>query len=313
MHMKFGGRLWGRNFIGVIVICFAGVSCSPEPETTTQNQVDPRREETRVAPVSTSTGIPMILVSGGTFLMGAESGESDESPVHQVRISPFVMDVTEVTHAMFARMQLPNPSKWQDDSNKPVNQIRWRDAKQFCNERSLEEGLVPCYDESVPGWPCRFEATGYRLPTEAEWEFAARAGDKSNFPFGGVEKLPFHAWFQDNSGLATHPVGTRKANAWGFHGMYGNVAEWCQDIFDPGYYHDSPEADPTGPAEDGGDHKRVIRGGSWKATASMCRVSFRQGQPTGDTDACFYTDFCGFRCVRRPSDSEMGLISPSPQ
>lgn len=311
--MKVVESLWGQHVFWVIVMCLTGVSCSHESASTDQNDADQRREETRFVTVSTSSGIPMILVSGGTFLMGAESGEPDESPIHPVRISPFVMDVTEVTHAMFSRMQLPNPSKWQDDPNKPVNQIRWRDAKQYCNERSLEEGLMPCYDESVPGWPCRFEASGYRLPTEAEWEFAARAGDTSDFPFGGMEKLSFFSWFLDNSGLATHPVGSRKANAWGFHGMYGNVAEWCQDIFDPAYYRDSPPEDPTGPEEDGADHKRVIRGGSWKATATMCRVSFRQGQPTGDTDACFYTDICGFRSVRRPSETEMALISARSQ
>ncbi len=261
-----------------------------------------------VIEVATASGIPMLLVPGGSFMMGSADGEEDESPVHRVTLAPFVMDVTEVTHAMFEKMQLPNPSKWQDSPDKPVNQIRWRDAKQFCNERSLEEGLDPCYDETKPGWPCDFEASGYRLPTEAEWEFAARAGMGGDFPFGSADKLPFFAWFADNSGAQTHPVKSRKPNAWGFYGLYGNVSEWCQDVFDPGYYATSPAENPRGPSETGEDARRVIRGGSWKSSSSMCRVSFRQGQQTGDTDACFYTDFCGFRCVRKPSVTELAML-----
>lgn len=253
-------------------------------------------------PVATTTpsGIEMVSLPGGTFTMGTNQGEADEAPAHVVTLSPFLIDKYEVTHDMFTSAQLPNPSHWQDDPRKPVERVRWRDAKQYCNERSLLEGLTPCYDEQKPGWPGNFEANGYRLPTEAEWEFACRAGKSGAYDFGEASKLGQYAVFADNGGQRTHVVGSKNPNRWGIHDMYGNVAEWCHDIYDPQYYASSPAQDPTGPVAQTADVKRVMRGGSWKATASMCRSTFRQGQRTGDTDACFYTDFCGFRCVRRP-------------
>lgn len=248
------------------------------------------------------SGITMLVVPGGTFTMGYSKGEPDESRERNITLDGFLMDITEVTHEMFMNAQLPNPSKWQDDPKKPVNQIRWRDAKLYCNERSLEEGLKPCYDESKPGWPCDFEADGYRLPTEAEWEYAAKCGGSSPYSFDAIGKLPIYSWFLENAGNQTHPVATRKSNAWGFHGMYGNVSEWCEDIYAKDTSNFSTD-NPRGPESDGIDQKRVVKGGSWKASANMCRASFRQGQVTGDSDACFYTDYCGFRCVRKwPSE-----------
>ena len=200
---------------------------------------------------------------------------------------------------------MPNPSRWQDDSRKPVERVRWREAKLYCNERSLMEGLTPCYDEAKPGWPCDFAANGYRLPTEAEWEYAARAGSARLYSFGDAARLKANGWFADNAGKRTHVIGTRRPNAWGLHDLYGNVSEWCQDIYEPDYFNHSPLQDPLGPAEDGSDARRVMKGGSWKASASMCRASFRKGQRTGDTDACFFTDYCGFRCVRRVTSAEV--------
>ena len=168
------------------------------------------------------------------------------------------------------------------------------------NERSLAENLTPCYDEKTPGWPCDFEANGYRLPTEAEWEFACRAGTRGDYDFGPSSKLPQYAVVASNSGSQTSRVGSKRPNRWGLHDMYGNVSEWCHDVYAESYYAESPTNDPTGPRPESDDVKRVIRGGSWKSSPSMARVSFRQGQRTGDSDACFFTDFCGFRCVRRP-------------
>ena len=215
------------------------------------------------------------------------------------------MDQFEVTHDLFVKAQLPNPSRWQDASRKPVERVRWREAKLYCNERSLMEGFTPCYDEAKPGWPCDFSANGYRLPTEAEWEYAARAGSSRLYSFGDAARLKVNGWFADNAGKRTHVVGTRRPNKWGLHDLYGNVSEWCQDIYEPDYYKRSPLQNPPGPAEDGSDARRVMKGGSWKASASMCRASFRKGQRTGDTDACFFTDYCGFRCVRRVTPDEV--------
>jgi formylglycine-generating enzyme required for sulfatase activity len=247
----------------------------------------------------------MVYLPGGEFVMGSNRGNEDEAPAHRVRVTGFMMDTYEVTHAMFTEAQLPNPSHWQDNPNQPVERVRWRDAKQYCNERSLMENLQPCYDEKTPDWDCNYAASGYRLPTEAEWEYACRAGTDASYDFGAESKLRQFAWFADNAGEKTHPVGSKQPNGWGIHDLYGNVSEWCEDIYDPGYYAVSGGADPTGPPNTGEDLKRVLRGGSWKASASMCRAQLRQGERTGDSDACFYTDFCGFRCVRRSTPDEV--------
>ncbi len=256
-------------------------------------------------PVLSPSGISMVYLPGGEFVMGTDRGNEDETPAHRVTVTGFMMDTYEVTHAMFTEAQLPNPSHWQDNPNQPVERVRWRDAKQYCNERSLMEHLQPCYDEKTPDWDCNYEANGYRLPTEAEWEYACRAGTRASYDFGSESKLRQFAWFADNAGEQTHPVGTKQPNGWGIHDLYGNVSEWCEDVYDPEYYASSPDTNPTGPPNTGEDVKRVLRGGSWKASASMCRAELRQGERTGDSDACFYTDFCGFRCVRRATAEEV--------
>jgi len=247
--------------------------------------------------ITTASGIPMVFVPAGSFVMGSNEQGPDEGPTHEVTLNAFLIDQFEVTHDQMERLQLPNPSHWQDDPRKPVEQIRWRDAKLFCNERSLAEGLEPCYDESIAGWPCDPQAGGYRLPSEAEWEYAARAGSKQAYP-EGIQRLKTHAWHGENADSRTHVVGTRRPNAWGIHDMYGNVSEWCQDVYQSDYYTLSPSSNPRGPTESPEQTRRSMRGGSWKSSPQMCRVTFRQGQQTGDSDACFFTDFCGFRCVR---------------
>jgi formylglycine-generating enzyme required for sulfatase activity len=252
--------------------------------------------------VTTQSGVEMIALPGGDFVMGNDHGNPDEAPAHKVKVSPFLIDKFEVTQEMFAKAQLPNPSHWQDPK-KPVERVRWRDAKQYCNERSLLEGLKPCYNEKTVDWDCDFAANGYRLPTEAEWEYAARYGTSD--AQGPAEQLRQSAWFAENAGAKTHAVGQKKANAAGLYDMDGNVSEWCEDVYRPDYYKQSPAQDPTGPASPEKDVLRVMRGGNWKSSADMCRLTVRQGQRTGNTDACFYTDFCGFRCVRRAAADEL--------
>ena len=262
-------------------------------------------EFTRPAEVVSQSGIEMLYLPGGEFIMGSNKGNADEAPAHKVRISAFLIDKYEVTHEMFRKAQLPNPSRWQDNPNKPVERVRWRDAKQYCNERSLLEGLKPCYDEKSADWDCDYAANGYRLPTEAEWEYACRAGEDGPYDFGPPDKLRQYAWFADNGAEKTRPVGEKKPNRWGIFDLYGNVSEWCEDVYTPTHYKESALMDPHGPPNPGKDVKRVMRGGSWKASADMCRATFRQGQQTGDSDACFFTDYCGFRCVRRASPGEL--------
>jgi formylglycine-generating enzyme required for sulfatase activity len=214
------------------------------------------------------------------------------------------MDKYEVTHDQFEKAQMPDPSHWQDNPRTPVERVRWIDAKAYCNERSRLEGLQPCYNEKTPDWDCDYSANGYRLPTEAEWEYAARAGAAVPDVLGSPDKLRPLAWFADNSDQQTHPVGQKKPNAWGLHDLSGNVSEWCEDVFSPTYYQQSPSTDPAGPPNPGKDVKRVMRGGNWKTKADACRATFRQGERTGNTDACFATDYCGFRCVRRRGPNE---------
>lgn len=259
--------------------------------------------------VVSKSGVEMISLPGGTFTMGTADGNADEGPPHSVTVSPFLMDKFEVTHEMFVKAQLPDPSHWQDNPRGPVERVRWRDAKAYCNERSRLEGLKPCYNEKTPEWDCDYSADGYRLPTEAEWEYAARAGTQTPYEFGPPDKLRQYAWFGENADRQTHPVGSKKPNAWGLCDMYGNVSEWCEDVYSSSYYKDSPPKDPTGPPSPGHDVKRVMRGGSWTAGADACRVTFRQGQRTGNTDACFATDFCGFRCVRRATPQQVAQLT----
>lgn len=255
--------------------------------------------------IVTKSGIEMVYLPGGEFQMGSAQGDADEAPTHRVRVSALLMDKFEVTHEMFAKVQLPDPSHWPDSPKKPVERVRWRDAKQYCNERSLLEGLKPCYDEKSMDWNCDYTANGYRLPTEAEWEFAARAGTDTAYEFGQPDKLRQYAWFNGNADQKTHPVGQKKPNRWGLFDLYGNVSEWCEDVYSATYYKESPVPDPQGPPNPGKDVKRVIRGGSWNSSPELCRSTARQGEKTGDSDACFSTDYCGFRCVRRPGPAEL--------
>ena len=251
----------------------------------------------------------MIALPGGEFVMGNDHGNADEVPAHKVKLSPFLIDKLEVTHEMFAKAQLPDPSHWQENLRTPVERVRWRDAKRYCNERSLLEGLKPCYNEKTTDWDCDYAASGYRLPTEAEWEYAARAGTDGAFDFGAPEKLRQYAWFKESSEEKTHPAGQRKPNGFGIYDLYGNVSEWCEDVYSPTYYRESAPVDPHGPVSPGKDVKRVIRGGSWRSSLDQCRATARQGERTGDTDACFSTDYCGFRCVRRATPEELHQLT----
>jgi len=280
---------------------------TPSPSASSQT----RGAASEPVGIVTASGIQMVALHGGEFLMGSAQGNPDEAPPHKVKLSAFLIDRFEVTHEMFSKAQLPNPSRWQDHPSKPVERVRWRDAKLYCNERSLLEKLAPCYNEKTPDFDCDYAANGYRLPTEAEWEYACRAGTDGDYDFGTADKLRQFSWFADNSGEKTHPAGEKKPNRWGIYDLYGNVSEWCEDVYSPAYYQQSPALDPIGPPNPGKDVKRVLRGGSWKASAAMCRASLRQGEKTGDSDACFFTDFCGFRCVRRASPQELQQLKKS--
>lgn len=258
-----------------------------------------RRAEEPVAPavslpvVDTKIGAEMVLIPAGTFVMGSTNGEEDEAPPHEVRVDSFLIDRTEITQEQYGRLVLGNPARYKG-ADRPVEQISWAEAALFCNLRSRDEGLQPCYDEETA--KCDLKADGYRLPTEAEWEYACRAGSATDYAFGSDPRhLKQYAWYAENAGKKTQPVARKRANDWGLFDMHGNVAEWCNDVYDPAYYGNSPSDNPAGPAE---GEQYVLRGGAWSSSAERCRSAARVGQDPGFQDACFARDAIGFRCVR---------------
>jgi formylglycine-generating enzyme required for sulfatase activity len=237
----------------------------------------------------------MVQIPAGSLTMASDQGQANEALPRVVSVDSILVDRYEVTQEEYEKLVIGNPSKFKDRKN-PVERVRWVEAALYCNGRSAAEGLQPCYDENT--FACNFAANGYRLPTEAEWEYACRAGADGEYWFGSdASRLGDYAWFRDNSSDRTHPVGTKKPNPWGLYDMYGNAGEWCQDVFDEKYDPNRP------PLISGGSKagaKRVLRGGSWSSGASNCRSSSRSGESPGSfADACFARADIGFRCVRR--------------
>ena len=234
----------------------------------------------------------MVQITGGKFIMG-DKNEVD-APPHEVVVSSFFIDKHLVTQEQFQKIMGANPSRWKGDKN-PVEQLRWSDAVRFSNKRSELEGLQPCYDPKT--LKCDFDATGYRLPTEAEWEYACRAGTTTAYFFGDAPaKLGDYAWFDKNSGGHPRPIGQKQPNPWGLYDMVGNVWEWCNDFYKVDYYQESPRENPKGPNE---GQNKVLRGGAWRFSADNCRSGYRYNESPGYSDVCFGYDIYGFRCVRK--------------
>ena len=244
----------------------------------------------------TEGGVEMVLIAGGSFEMGSNAGDQIDETPHTVYVDSFYIDKYEVTQEEYERVTGTNPSRWKGEAN-PVEQIRWKDAIEYCNARSRLESLQPAYDEQT--WQCDFEASGYRLPTEAEWEYTARAGTSTAYCFGDDRtQLGRHAWFKENCTRGPLPVGQKGPNPWGLYDMYGNVWEWCHDYYGEDYYEQSPENNPRGP---GSGQTRVVRGGCWNSRPDMCRSSYRNYEDPVFTDTCFAKEihgFAGLRCVR---------------
>ncbi|MBL9005226.1 MAG: formylglycine-generating enzyme family protein [Myxococcales bacterium] len=212
----------------------------------------------------------------GKFKMGSPETEGGRDAIderqHEVEIqTPFAISVTEVTQGQYAAVMGENPSEFKGDDARPVENVSWLDAVKYCNRLSKQEGLLPCYqiegDEVT--WPEGLKCRGYRLPTEAEWEYAARAD--GTMVYAGSEQADEVAWYSANSERTTHPVGGKRANAWGLHDLSGNVSEWVWDRYSNGLELLSA-VDPTGPE---GVLSRVFRGGSWAYDAHPARVASR--------------------------------------
>jgi formylglycine-generating enzyme required for sulfatase activity len=243
--------------------------------------------------VKTRCGMDMVSIQAGQFTMGVDEGAIDAKPAHSVKLDSFLMDQNEITQEIYQKVTGNNPSRRKHPQN-PVEQVTWTAAVRFCNARSSQEGLTPCYNTNT--WECDFSATGYRLPTEAEWEYASRAGSRTGYYFGdNGEELKSFAWFEGNSQASPHPVGQRKPNVWGLYDMAGNVWEWCNDFYGAKYYRESPGENPRGPNL---GEKRVLRGGAWSSSADNCTSWVRNCDEAGLTDVCLTMDSNGFRCVR---------------
>jgi serine/threonine protein kinase len=219
--------------------------------------------------------VEMIRVDGGTFMMGSNEYD-DEQPVHQVTVSSFYIGKHEITQKEWRDVMGSNPSDFKGDYL-PVESITWYDAVEYCNKRSQQEGLTPCYSGSGDYISCNWNANGYRLPTEAEWEFAARGGTQSKgYTYSGSNGIGSVAWYIDNSGDTTHSVGTKSPNELGIYDMSGNVWEWCWDWY--GNYASTSQNNPTGATS--GSY-RVLRGGSWFYYVNCCRVASRSFNDPG--------------------------------
>ncbi len=237
-----------------------------------------------------SIGMKFVYVEAGRFMMGSGfspedvaeryGGEAkwynDELPRHEVTLTkPFLIQITEVTQRQWIDIMGVNPSGFEYcGENCPIEKVSWNDAQEFI--RKLNE---------------REQTDKYRLPTEAEWEYACRAGSTTAFSFGNDQKdLEGQAWYTRNSWNWTHQVNHKTPNSWGIYDMHGNVWEWCQDWY--GDYPSGPVSDPKGPSS---GSRRVSRGGSWRNAARFCRSSYRYG-----VDPAYRRPTGGFRLVRDP-------------
>jgi formylglycine-generating enzyme required for sulfatase activity len=224
-----------------------------------------------------SIRMEFVWIPAGTFTMGSSDSYQDAideaKPAHQVTISkPFYMGKYPVTQGQWEAVMSENPSRFQGDPNRPVEQVSWDDAQSFIRKINEREEAFPC-----------------RLPREAEWEYACRAGTRTRYSFGNdAGQLGDHAWYGKNAGGETHPVGQREPNAWGLYDMHGNVWEWVQDRY--GKYPSGAVTDPTGPLV---GPSRVVRGGSWSCSAQLVRAAVRREERPGVRDGSL-----GFRCCR---------------
>ena len=243
-----------------------------------------------------TTDFRLCRVDARTYTVGScdddEDAFGDEKPRHSVRFTrAYGVGEFAVTQDVYEAVMGTNPSFFggeSDSAQRPVEGVSWFDAVAFCNRLSKRCGLAPAYRIRGTDVSCDFEAPGFRLPTEHEWEVAARAG--ADVTYSGSDDLGAVGWFGDNSGKRTHPVGQKSPNGWGLFDLSGNVREWCWDWFDSRAYRSDTMVGPVGPLSGAG---RGLRGGSWGSLASDARVAYRYNR-----DPSYRADDLGFRLAR---------------
>jgi len=247
--------------LGLVVLL---ISCSKSEKNYEGDTLPAKAGDT----FTNSIGIDFLPVAPGEFIMGEATREecdtcnaaADETPRHPVTISKsFLIGRFEVTQKQWLAVMDQNPSKFKGP-NRPVENVSWQNVRLFIYALNTRE-----------------KTDKYRLPTEAEWEYAARAGTNEAYYFGdNPNALGKHAWHVINSGGKTRPVGIKDPNPWGVYDIYGNVFEWCQDWYGKGYYAKSPSVDPYGPSS---GRAKVRRGGGWSSSPRICRSSDRDSFP----------------------------------
>jgi formylglycine-generating enzyme required for sulfatase activity len=230
--------------------------------------------------LGSGVNLDMVYIPSGKFTMGSppeEQGNEDERPqIKDVNVSTFYMGKYEVTQAQWQAIMGKNPAKFKDNLQNPVEQVSWDDAQEFCKKLSQKTGRE------------------FRLPSEAEWEYACRAGTNTAYSFGdNASLLGEYAWYRDNSFLKTNPVGQKKPNPWGLYDMHGNVWEWCQDSYEK-YGGESDLIRKTGNAiiKENDSRSRLLRGGSWFIGGGLCQSAYRYYSHARDR---YY--YLGFRVV----------------
>jgi len=264
----------------VLVLAALIGGCDKRSDTTSSSQeatpaVEPAIEKEITLDLGGGVMMEFGLVPAGSFIMGDAEGGPAEKPVHKVTITkPFYLGKYEVTQEQWGAVMGKNPSRLKGPKN-PVTNVNWNDAQDFLSKLTEKLGNG---------------AAKFHLPTEAQWEYACRAGTTTQYSFGDdAASLGDYAWSRENSDRITHPVGEKKPNAWGLYDMHGNVLEWCADWFGGDYYRRSPSTDPTGPAS---GSWRVVRGGAYYGTSpTNSRCSSRLAAPSGGGNI-------GFRVAR---------------
>jgi formylglycine-generating enzyme required for sulfatase activity len=265
--------------------------------TSGAGRTGPRRGPPPAQELITRVGqIRLKRIPAGEFRMGSSDGDDDafddEKPRHEMRIDEsFYLGVTPVTQAQYQAVTGKSPGRFQGRPENPIESVSWYESVRFCIMLSQKEGLVPYYGIRGASRVRIVGGSGYRLPTEAEWEYACRAGTETRYCFGDDEPgLDESAWYSAGSGAQTRPVGQKRPNAWGLYDMHGNVWEWCGDAYEGDYEMDSPNLDPPGPENTA---CRVVRGGSWNDVPRDVRAASRLGYAPG-----VRFDYLGFRIAR---------------